>query len=146
MLVIAKWGLVFNIPVHHFSFFNFLYGLVKLSIKQATAKIKIKNGVLSTPTPQKSNLLMPSPQYLYKPVGLLNVLNTLILNMDDTGHSFTSPTPKLSTPIRHQSSRKPTAQKCALGHYFVNTALLQMSPSIPIKLLKYDKHCAIIVI
>ena len=59
--VIAKWGPAFNIPTHHPSFFYLLYGLVKLNVKQATAKIKNEDGVPSTLTSQKLNLPAPSP-------------------------------------------------------------------------------------
>ena len=45
VLVITKWGLAFNISIYYFSFFDFLYGLVKLNIKQASAKIKIEDSI-----------------------------------------------------------------------------------------------------
>ena len=51
MPVIAKWGPAFNILIHHLSFFNLLYGLIKLSVKQAATKIKSKNGIPLTPMP-----------------------------------------------------------------------------------------------
>ncbi|XTI95315.1 hypothetical protein V2W45_1349738 [Cenococcum geophilum] len=43
--VIAKWEPAFNIPTHHPNSFDLLYGLVKLNVKQATAKIKTEDGV-----------------------------------------------------------------------------------------------------
>ena len=92
MPVIAKWGPAFNIPTHHPSFFDLLYGLVKLNVKQATAKIKNKDGVPSIPTPQKSNLPAPSPQPLREPVGPSNPLDTPMLDLDDTDHGPASPT------------------------------------------------------
>ena len=69
ILVIVKQGLAFNIPIYYFSFFDLLYGLIKLNVKQASIKIKIKNGIplililqkLNLPIFQKLNLLMPSP-------------------------------------------------------------------------------------
>ena len=51
MPVITKWGLAFNISVYYFNFFNFLYSLIKLNIKQAFIKIKIKDGVPLIPMP-----------------------------------------------------------------------------------------------
>ena len=45
MPVIAKWGPAFNIPIYYPSFFDLLYSLIKLNIKQASAKIKIEDGV-----------------------------------------------------------------------------------------------------
>ena len=92
VLVITKQGLAFNIPTYHLSFFDFLYGLVKLNIKQATAKIKNKDGVFSIPTPQKLNLLAPSLQPLCELVGPLNPLNTPILDLDNTDYGPALPT------------------------------------------------------
>src|SRR6266702_4142449 len=86
MLVITKWGPAFNIPIHHPSFFNLLYGLVKLNIKQVSTKIKSKNGIPLTPTPQKLNILMPSPQSSREPVSFSNPFDTLIFNIDNTSH------------------------------------------------------------
>ena len=103
--VIAKWGPAFNIPIHHPSFFNLLYGLVKLNVKQATAKIKNEDGVPSAPTPKQSNLLTPSCE----PVNLSNhFLNTPMLGLDNTNYGPASPILKLNTPIRYRLSRKPT--------------------------------------
>ena len=45
MPVITKWGLAFNIPIYHPSFFNFLYSLIKLNIKQAFVKIKVEDNI-----------------------------------------------------------------------------------------------------
>ena len=89
---------------------------------------------------------MPSPQPSYEPIGLLNCLDTLILNIDNTGHGPALLTIEINTPIRHQLLYKPTTRRHVLGCYFTNMALLQISPFIPVKLLKYDKYYAIIVI
>ena len=146
MPVIAKWGPAFNIPIHHPSFFNLLYGLVKLNIKQVSAKIKSKNSIPLTLTPQKLNILTLSPQPLYKPIGFLNPLDTPIFDVDNTGHSPASLTIELSTFIKHRLLYKPTIQRHVLDHHFADTALSQMSPSIPVKLPKYNKYYIIITI
>ena len=51
MPVITKQRLVFNILIYYPSFFNLLYGLVKLNIKQASTKIKVEDGVPLIPMP-----------------------------------------------------------------------------------------------
>ena len=98
MPVIAKWGPAFNIPIYYPSFFNLLYSLIKLIIKQATTKIKNKDGVSLALTPKQLNLLTP----LRELVNLLNHFpNTLILGLDNTSYSPALLTLELSTPIRH---------------------------------------------
>ena len=44
---------------------------------------------------------MPSPQPLREPIGFLNRLDTLILDVDDTSYGPTLLTIELSTSIRH---------------------------------------------
>ena len=98
MLVIAKQGLAFNIPIYYPSFFNLLYSFIKLIIKQATTKIKNKNSVPLVLTPKRLNLPIP----LRKPVNLLSHFpNTPMLGLNNINYSPTSPTLELSTPIRH---------------------------------------------
>jgi hypothetical protein len=96
--VITKWGPAFNILIYYPSFFNLLYSLIKLNIKQATTKIKNKDGVPLALTPKQLNLLTP----LCELVNLLNHFpNTLMLGLDNTNYSPTLPILKLSTPIRY---------------------------------------------
>ena len=98
MPVIAKQGPAFNILIHYPSFFNLLYSLIKLIIKQATAKIKNEDSVPSALTPGRLDLLTPS----HKPVNLSNHFpDTLILGLDNINYSPALPTLELSTPIRH---------------------------------------------
>ena len=98
MPVITKQGPAFNILIYYPSFFNLLYSLIKLNIKQATTKIKNKDGVPLVLTPKQLNLLTP----LRELVNLLNhSLNTLMLGLDNTNYSPTSLILELNTPIRH---------------------------------------------
>ena len=89
---------------------------------------------------------MPSPQPLHKPISFSNPLDTPMFNIDNTSHSPALLTIKLNTPIKHRLLYKPIVRRHTLDHHFADTALSQISPSIPVKLPKYNKHYAIITI
>ena len=67
---------------------------------------------------------MLSPQPLREPIGFLNCLDTLMLDIDDTGYGPALLIIEISTPIRHQLLYKPIMRRHVLGCHFTNMALL----------------------